>query len=177
MSAKLLYKYKQAIFKRCFRKLHILKCFFIRHGVQTKTIKININMSLDSIKSESLAVQAKHTKKGRKRLSTEEKRTNKKTTNFNNSELTIVEDLARKNELTISGYIRRAAMGGDSNFDDKETNRKLVRLLGDITKGLNKAIEKAHGRNGRIDSQEAATIASIMLTMTDVLSEIRSNMK
>lgn len=115
----------------------------------------------------------KHLTKGRKRLNIDDKRTNKKTTNFNDAELKVVEELARKNELTVSDYIRQSAINGEINGYDKSVKRELVQALGDTAKSLNKLIEKAHGRNGSLDKQEAAEIAELMLGMCDELSEIR----
>ena len=115
----------------------------------------------------------KHLTKGRKRLNIDDKRTNKKTTNFNNAELEIVEKLARQNELTVSDYIRQSAINGEINAYDKSVKRELVQTLGETAKALNKLTEKAHGRNGSLDKGEAAEIAELMLGMCDQLSEIR----
>lgn len=112
--------------------------------------------------------------RGRRRLTDAEKRSNKKTTNFSDSELSVVEQLAAQAELTVSDYLRTAALCGDVRGAEKALERDVVKALGQASSAVNELSAKAHGRGGAIGKAECAELVDALLELSQQMSEIRS---
>lgn len=114
--------------------------------------------------------------RGRKRLSSGEKRTNKITTNFNDRELQVVDHLASMSELTRSDYIRTAAIQGDVRGAEKRLERSVVKALGEASSAVNTLSAKAHGRGGVIGKAECAELVQALLDLSEQMQLIRSSL-
>jgi hypothetical protein len=114
--------------------------------------------------------------RGRRRLSETEKRSNKITTNFTDSELAVVRGLAEQAELTVSDYLRTAAVQGDIRGHQKGLERDAVKALGIASGSLNVLSSKANGRGGCIGKDEKDEIIDLMLMLTEAMADIRATL-
>ena len=114
--------------------------------------------------------------RGRRRIAPQFQRTNNRSTKFNDAELSVVESLASRAELTVSDYLRSCAINSFDSSCDKQLQRDAIKSLGIASSAVNKLSDKAHGRGGAIGKAECAELVQALIELTDAMTEVRNSL-